>query len=306
VKYRKLGRTGLEVSELGLGTVELGQPWGIEVPGEYGCPQEADAIALLQRAYDLGVTFFDTARVYKKSEERIGKFLKGLGKDAARVHVATKVFMSRKQGPRAMCADMVGCLDRSLAALDVECIELVQLHSARLEDISDSTAWEVLDKARDQGKLKFIGATHSDAESAAAAVECGAYDTIQPTYNLAMFAAGAVIDRAGEKDVGVIVKTPLLKGAFSYKREHLGADMASTRKIAEEFRFLERSDQSLPQACIRYCLARAGTTTVIAGTQRARHLQENAEAVAGELLPEELARIEELQADLNFEGVEIP
>ncbi len=306
MKYRKLGRTGLEVSELGLGTVELGQDWGIEMPGEYGCPQEAEAIALLQRAHELGINFFDTARVYKKSEERIGKFLKALGKDACRVHLATKVFMNRKDGPKAMCEGMAGCLERSLAALDVECIELVQLHSASLEDITDSTAWEVLDKARDQGKLKYIGATHYDAGSAAAAVECGAYDTIQPTYNLAMFSAGPVIDMAAEKDVGVIVKTPLLKGAFSYKREHLGADMARTRETAEEFRFLQRSDQSLPQACIRYCLARAGTSTVIAGTQRVRHLEENADAVTGELLPEELARIEELQSNLDFEGVAIP
>jgi aryl-alcohol dehydrogenase-like predicted oxidoreductase len=306
VKYRKLGRTGLEVSALGLGTVELGQDWGIQVPGEYGEPSEEAAMALLARAVEVGVNFLDTARVYKKSEERIGKFLKTLGRDASRVYVATKVFMNKKEGPRAMREGMVGCLERSLKALDVECVDLIQLHSARLADITDSTAWEVLDKARDQGKLRFIGATHYDAEAATAAVESGAYDTIQPTYNPAMFWAGPVIDMAAEKEVGVIVKTPLLKGAFSYKREHLEADMAGTGKVVEEFRFLERSDQTLPQACIRFCLARPGTTTVIAGTQRVAHLEENVEAVEGELLPEELSRIEELQRELDFDGVEIP
>lgn len=306
MKYRRLGRTGLEVSELGLGTVELGQDWGIEVPGECGCPQEADAIALLHRAVDLGVNFFDTARVYGKSEERIGRFLKNLGPGNAKVHVATKVYMNKRQGLRAMRAEMVGCLERSLEVLDVECVDLVQLHSARIEDIADSTAWEVLDKARDQGKLRYIGATHYDAEAAAAAVECGAYDAIQPTYNPAIFWAGPVIDLAAEKDVGVIIKTPLLKGTFSYKREHLDGDRVGTREVVERFRFLERSDQTLPQACIRYCLARPGTSTVIAGTQRTRHLEENVEAVAGGLLPEELDRIEELQERLDFEGVEIP
>jgi aryl-alcohol dehydrogenase-like predicted oxidoreductase len=306
VKYRRLGRTGLEVSELGLGTVELGQDWGIAVPGEYGCPSEEDALALLHRARELGVNFIDTARVYKKSEERIGRFLKSLGKESRSVYVATKVFMNKKEGPRAMREGMAGCLERSLQALELECVDLVQLHSARLEDITDSTAWEVLDKARDQGKLRYIGATHYDAEAAAAAIESGAYDTVQPTYNPLMFQAGPAIDLAAEKDVGVIIKTPLLKGAFSYKREHLDADMARTAKVVEEFRFLERSDQTLPQACIRYCLARPGTSTVIAGTQRPGHLEENAEAVAGELLPEELEKIEELQTSLDFTGVEIP
>ena len=305
MKYRKLGRTGLEISELGLGTVELGQDWGIEVPGEFGCPSEEDALGLLRRAVELGVNFLDTARVYKKSEERIGRFLKELGGGPA-VHVATKVFMNKKEGPRAMREGMAGCLERSLKALDVECVDLVQLHSARVGDITDSTAWEVLDRARDQGKLRFIGATHYDAEAARAAVDSGAYDTIQPTFNPLMHWAAPVIDAALEKSVGVIVKTPLLKGAFSYKREHLEGDMGRTRDLVEEFRFLERSDQTLPQACIRYCLAWEGVSTVIAGTQRIRHLEENAEAVEGELFPEELAGIKDLQARLDLEGAEIP
>lgn len=306
MKFRKLGRTGLSVSELGLGTVELGQDWGIEVPGEYGCPAEEDALALLARAVELGINFLDTARVYKKSEERIGKFLASLGKDAENIYVASKVYLHKKEGLAKLREEMNGCLERSLRALDRETIDLVQLHSAGIEDINDSTAWEVLEAARTAGKLRFIGATFSDAEAAAAAVESGAYDTIQPTYNPAMPAAGPVIDLAAEKDVGVIIKTPLLKGAFSYKREHLDADMAATRRAAEQFAFLERSDQSLPQACIRYCLARPGTSTVIAGTQRIKHLEENAEAVEGALEPEELARIEELQSSGAVEGAEIP
>jgi aryl-alcohol dehydrogenase-like predicted oxidoreductase len=188
----------------------------------------------------------------------------------------------------------------------VESVDLVQLHSARREDIVDSTAWEVLDKARGQGKLRFIGATFYDAGAARAAVECGAYDTIQPTYNPAMFAAAPVIDLAGEKGVGVIVKTPLLKGAFSARRAHLAAGLEPTRQAVEAFAFLQRGDQSLPQACIRYCLAKPGVSTVIAGTQRIGHLEENCEAVDGELDPGELARIEELQRGMDFSGVEIP
>ena len=307
MKYRTLGRTGLQVSELGLGTVELGQDWGIRVPGEYGEPEEAAALALLARAVELGINFLDTARVYKKSEERIGKFLKSLGPDASRVYVATKVGARVKEGgPRALREAMRGSLERSLEALDVETIDLVQIHSAKLETITDSTAWEVLDKARDEGKLRFIGASFSQVDAARAAVDCGAYDTIQPTYNMAMAQFAPVIDAAGEKNVGVIVKTPLLKGTFSYKREHLDADMAATRRSGNALAFLVRSDQSLPQAALRFCLARSAVSTIIAGTQRVKHLEENVEAVEGALEPAELEKIEELQKSGAFEGADIP
>jgi len=307
MKYRTLGRTGLSVSELGLGTVELGRDWGIQVPGEYGAPAEEDALRLLARAVALGVNFLDTARYYGKSEERLGRFLKGLGQDAAGVHVATKVPMNKKDGLAAMRKQMAADLDRSLQALGRAPLDLVQLHSARLEDIADSSAWEVLEAARQAGKLRFIGASFYDAPAARAAVESGAYDAIQPTYNLAMPGAGPVIDLAFQRKVGVIVKTPLGKGLFSYKRAHaLDEELAASRHAADALKFLERSDQTLPQAAVRYCLARPGVSTVIAGTQRVKHLEENAAAVEGGLDPEELSRIEELQKAGRFEGFEIP
>jgi len=307
MKYRILGRTGLSVSALGLGTVELGRDWGLQVPGEYGAPGEEETLRLLLRAVALGVNFLDTARYYGKSEERIGKFLKELGRDAAAVYLATKLPANKKAGLAAMRRGMTADLDSSLAALGREPLDLVQLHSASLEDIRDAEGWEVLAKARAAGKLRFIGASFYDVAAARAAVESGAYDTIQPTYNLAMPEAGAVIDLAFEKKVGVIVKTPLGKGLLSYKRAHAtGQALAASRRAADRLAFLERGDQTLPQAAIRWCLAKPGVSTVIAGTQRVRHLEENAEAVEGELLAEELARVGELQKAGAFEGFEIP
>ncbi len=306
MKYRTLGRTGLSVSALGLGTVELGRDWGIEVPGEYGLPGEEDALALLRRAVALGVNFLDTARYYGKSEERLGRFLASMGRDASAVYVATKVPMNKKEGLAAMRRGMSSDLEASLKALGREPLDLVQLHSAKLEDIRDAEAWEVLEKARLAGKLRFIGATFYDPAAVRAAVESGAYDTVQPTYNLGMPQAGEAIDLAEKAKVGVIVKTPLGKGLLSYKREHAGEDLAESRRAVDGLKFLERGDQTLPQAAIRYCLARPGVSTVIAGTQRIRHLEENADAVEGELFPEELARVEELQKSGTFEGFETP
>jgi len=306
MQYRTLGRTGLEVSALGLGTVELGQPWGIEVPGEFGMPSEDAALALLRRAIELGVNFLDTARVYKQSEPRIGAFLRELGPDASRVYVATKLPLARKKGPAAMREEMRAALGRSLAALGREPIDLVQIHSAKVEDVKAGDAWEELDRAREAGKVRFIGASFYDNEAARLALESGAYDAIQPTYNLAMPEAADVISLANEKGVGVIVKSPLNKGTFSYKREHLADSLAPTREAGDALAFLEREGQSFPQAALRYVLAHPGVSTAIAGTQRAAHLEENVRALEGALTGEELGRIAELQKSGAFEGVAIP
>ena len=77
MNYRRLGRTGLRVSEIGLGTVELGLDYGVPVAGEHLRPPEEHAARLLNRALDLGVNFIDTARAYGASEEIIGRALKG-------------------------------------------------------------------------------------------------------------------------------------------------------------------------------------------------------------------------------------
>ena len=77
MNYRRLGRTGLQVSEIGLGTVELALDYGVPVAGEHLRPPEEQAARLLNRALDLGVTFIDTARSYGASEEIIGRALKG-------------------------------------------------------------------------------------------------------------------------------------------------------------------------------------------------------------------------------------
>ncbi|HIQ05259.1 MAG TPA: hypothetical protein EYH31_06125 [Anaerolineae bacterium] len=77
MRYRPLGRTGLQVSEIGPGTVELGVEYGIPIPGLPRRPTEADAIRLVHRALDLGINFIDTARAYGESEAVLGKVLQG-------------------------------------------------------------------------------------------------------------------------------------------------------------------------------------------------------------------------------------
>ncbi|MCK5850008.1 MAG: aldo/keto reductase [Kiritimatiellae bacterium] len=306
MQYRTLGRTGLKVSSLGLGTVELGQDWGIEVPDEFGMPSEKSALALMRRAVELGINFFDTARYYGKSEERIGKFLASIGSDASNVYIATKVPAGGKGTTDEVKKHIEKVLDKCLQALGRETIDVVQLHSANLETITNGIGLEVLSKARDTGKIRFIGATFYDPEAARAAVESSDYDTIQPTYNLAMPQAREVIDLAHESNIGVIVKSPLNKGTFSYKRTHLSDTLKGTQVAGDALAFLECDGQTFPQAAIRYCLERPGVSTVIAGTQQIGHLEENALSVDRTLTDKEVTRIVELQNSGAFKNVDIP
>ena len=136
MRYRQLGRTGLQVSRLALGTVSLGAAYGIPVPGEFGRPAEADAIRILEYAVDSGINLFDTAPAYGDSEQLIGKALK----NRPDCCIATKIAIpldaaGRPLGGNALRHNVVESLEASLCALQRDCLDIVQVHNATIEVI---------------------------------------------------------------------------------------------------------------------------------------------------------------------------
>src|SRR5262249_36978880 len=129
VDYRILGRTGLRVSALALGTVELGMDYGIAMPGEYGRPAESEAIRLIHAALDAGITLIDTARAYGESEAVIGRALRGRREQAV---LATKVRTQREDGATPDGAElrriMEQALETSLHLLQTDYIDIWQVH----------------------------------------------------------------------------------------------------------------------------------------------------------------------------------
>jgi len=134
VRFRRLGRTDLRVSEISLGTVELGLDYGIAENGQPRRPQEAEAARLLHRGLDLGINFIDTARAYGESEAIIGKTLK---------HHRSEFILCSKVAPytgenlssAALKQKLSVSVDASLEALNTDRIDIMMIHSAPVEVI---------------------------------------------------------------------------------------------------------------------------------------------------------------------------
>ena len=298
MNYRTLGRTGLKVSEVGFGGISVGRAgWGVQGPGDRPEVDEVGAIRTIHRALDLGVNFFDTAPNYgdRESERVFGRALKG---HRDRCFVATKCghFFSAeknyvKDHTPALSAQSI---DESLKVMGIDVIDLIQIHSAPLEVVQRGDVLDALKRAQAAGKVRFIGVTTddvNDVEVCRTALQDGNYDTLQVTYNVLRrdLAVKGVLEEAARKGVGVIVKSSLGTGAFTYKYTSL----PEARK-AEQARIgrLEAlaGGGTVAQLALRYILSNPHVSTIIAGTRRVAHVEENAKTGDGKGLPGELVK----------------
>jgi aryl-alcohol dehydrogenase-like predicted oxidoreductase len=286
MRFRRLGRTGLQVSEIGFGSLEIGRDWGV-VPTDRGKPQEAESIQLLEAAITLGINFVDTAMAYVKSEERIGKAISSGRLRRESFYLATKAGERFDEATGSLYdysyAGITRSIMESLERLQVDRVEGLQLHTAPLEVVRMGDAIRALQDLRRAGQCDFVGASFSSEQACAEAIKSGDYDTIQITYNLLeRSAAERLLALAQEADLGVIVKLPLAKGMLSTKLELLSP--AEQAKVAP-YRFLEREGHTLSQAALRFVLSHPAVSTVLSGTRRVEHLRTNIAAADGQGLP---------------------
>lgn len=211
MKYRKLGRTGFDISEIGFGSWAIGADWG-DV-------QESDAIAALNRAIDMGVNFIDTADVYGdgRSEKIIAKVLKTRSE---RVYVATKA--GRRLDPHVASGytieNIEKFIDRSLQNLEVDALDLVQLHCPPTQVYYQPELFTGLDKLKQKGKIKHYGVSVEKVEEAIKAIEYPGVETVQIIFNMFRQRPNELFfPLARQKEVGIIVRVPLASGLLSGK-----------------------------------------------------------------------------------------
>ncbi len=274
---------------IGLGALEVGRPWGIRGDGDAGLPpSEADAIAFLNHVVDSGVNFIDTAAAYWASEERIGKALEGRRQE---VILATKwgEWCDESGSVYDYSPDaMWKFLEESLRRLRTDCIDVYQIHSAPLEVIRKGDAVAEMQKAREQGKVRFLGCSCGEAE-AMAAIECGAFDTIQVSYSLLdLSMEQRVLPAAASAGTGVIIKDGLAAGRLTQKVQRLGDEHADLKRRVQVFRDLAGAwGMSLPELALRFVRANPAVSTIIVGTRSRIHLAEDLRAAEGAPLSEE-------------------
>jgi aryl-alcohol dehydrogenase-like predicted oxidoreductase len=287
VKYRALGRTGLTVSALSLGTVSLGVDYGIEAPGDFGRPAEADAVRLLRSAVDRGITLVDTAPGYGDSERLIGVAVGG----DARVIIATKVNVTGAAS--GFGRTVIASIESSLKALKREVIDIVQIHNATSELIADGPMTEALLEAQRRGLARAIGASVYGEDAALAVIRAGPFSVLQVAFNaLDQRMARAVLPAADAAGVGVIIRSAFLKGALTPKAQFLPASLAPLREAAIRARdtLAGGAWDRLPDAAMRFCLSAPRVASVLTGARTIAELEAAVAAeIAGPLDPSALA-----------------
>ena len=308
MEHRTLGRTGREVSVVGLGTWQLGADWG-DV-------SEADALAVLEASAEAGVTFFDTADVYGdgRSEQLVGRFV--AAHPDAGFTVATKMGRRAEQVPASYVEqNFRQWLDRSRRNLGVDTIELVQLHCPPSEVIDDDATYDVLDRLVDDGVISAYGVSVETAAQALNAIARPHVASVQIILNaFRMKPLDEVLPAAASAGVGIIARVPLASGLLSgkydldttfaeddhrtYNRDGSAFDVGETFSgvdyetgvsAAQEFSALV-SDSGLDvtpaQAAIAWIVQQPGVSTVIPGARNVDQARSNAAAgLVGELPP---------------------
>lgn len=208
MEVTRLGRTDLTVTRTGFGALPLQR-----ISNE-------EAAAILKRAFDAGITFYDTARGYTDSEEKLGYALSG---------ARDKIVIATKSGATTR-ASLLADLETSLRNLRTDYVDILQLHNpAVLPDPEDAeSSYAGLIEAREKGMVRFIGITQHSQERAYAAVDSGLYDTLQyPLCYLSSEEDLALIGKCRERDMGVIAMKPLSGGlltdarpAFAFLRQY--------------------------------------------------------------------------------------
>jgi aryl-alcohol dehydrogenase-like predicted oxidoreductase len=272
--YRPLGRTGLMVSAISVGTVSLGLDYGITAPDEYGRPAAADAVRLLHEAAAAGVNLFDTAPSYGDSENLLGEALHS----SPQCYIATKVAVPQQPDGEPLRGVAVRrvieqSLHQSLRSLRRDTLDIVQIHNATVAVLEQGDVAEVLLDAQRRGLVRFLGASIYGEAAALAAIRVGCIDVLQVAYNvLDQRMAARVFPAAAAAGVAILVRSALLKGALTGKAQWLPPELAPLRRAAERARAWAKKWDSLPLHAVRFCMSAPEVASVLVGTRTLHEL----------------------------------
>ncbi|MGL1886084.1 MAG: aldo/keto reductase [Reichenbachiella sp.] len=212
MNFRKLGKTGFDISEVSLGTWQVGGEWGSGFDHRL-------ASNILSEAIDRGVNFIDTADVYENGESEIavGRAVKNADK---RIYVATKCGRNINPHVNEGYTPQVlrSYVEDSLRRMDLECIDLIQLHCPPNQVFYRSEIFEEFDKLKQEGKILNLGVSVEKVEEGIKALEFENVTTVQLIYNMfRQRPQDKFFELAKAKDVGVIVRVPLASGLLTGK-----------------------------------------------------------------------------------------
>ncbi len=267
IRKRKLGRTGFDVAEVGLGGIPM-----MRVDFD-------KAAAIVNRALDRGVNYLDNARAYDDSEAKFGQVMKDRRDEC---FLATKTHNHDRGGA-------LQCLKESLEALQTDYLDLWQVH-----DVSTHERWETVmgpdgalkaaRQAQSEGRARFVGLSGHNIDILQKAVDSGEFDVVLCVYNLGVFDTADVIKAARARDIGVAIMKPLSGGIFF---KHLKAE--------------EAERQITPEIAWRFVLSNPDISVALSGAQELRDIDQAVDASErfAPLSPEEARSYQELAVSLG-------
>jgi aryl-alcohol dehydrogenase-like predicted oxidoreductase len=319
MRYRKLGRTGIEVSEIGYGA------WGIGGKQWLGGGDD-ESLAALRLAIDLGVNLIDTALAYGDghSEQLVGQVVRSADR---KIYVATKVPPKNRVWPASASTPIgdvfpydyiLACAEESLRNLGLETIDLLQLHVWNDAWVNRDEWKRALEDLKRSGKVQWVGlsATEHDPDSALAAMSTGLIDAVQVIYNIFDQTPEArMFPLAMERNIGILARVPLdegaLSGHFTESTTFPPGDFRDwyfrgnrKKDVVQHVDALRRDlgdGASIPDTALRFCLSHPAVSTVIPGMRTRRHVESNtAVSEAGVLPSDTLAILKRHAWDRNY------
>src|ERR1700675_691655 len=295
--YIQLGTTDLRVSRLGVGTAAFGlDRYGITAPGE-GSVGRAEGIANIHRAVEGGVNFFDTAPAYGRSEELLGEALAD-HKDclvATKVPIPENILDNKDEISQSELTQRVNkSLDESLRRLRREVLDVVQIHNATVRVLQQGNMVSCLERAREAGKLRYIGASVYGEEAALATIGIGKIQILQIALSLLdQRMREKVIPEARTAGLGVLSRSALLKGALTKRAQWLPPGLLALSRASERaVGGLGGGWKSLPRMALPFCLSMEGVHCVLSGVRNAAEIDDCLAACApGPVAPALLTRI---------------
>jgi aryl-alcohol dehydrogenase-like predicted oxidoreductase len=320
MQYRKLGRTGLEISDVGYGA------WGIGGRQWQGGTDD-ESIRALHRAFELGLNFIDTALAYGEghSERLVAQVLKTA---PHRIFVATKIPPKNRLWPARPGTKIkdvfprgyiVECTGESLRNLGVETIDLQQLHVWNPEWLEHDDWKRGLEDIKKSGKVRFLGISINDhqPDSAIEIIKTGLIDTVQVIYNIFdQTPEQNLFALTQESNIGVIARVPFDEGSLTgtiteetnfgndefrahyFRGDHKKQVVGHINKLKKD---LEGEEGTLPEIALRFCLSHSAVSTVIPGMRKVRNVEANCAASDKGPLPEAmLNKLRRHAWDKNF------
>lgn len=287
MRYRYLGSTGIKVSQIAFGGVEIGMPYGLNLSQATHLVQRKEAIQLLHKSLDSGINFYDTARLYGDSEEIMGEAFFGKRDE---VVLATKCRHFRLPDGtlprRSELRDVVyQSLYESLNKLKTDYIDIYMLHHADLEILEIDELYEIFDDLIAEGLIRVPGLSVYNPEETKLALEKGFWKVIQAPFNLLNQQHGTYFSLAKENGVGIVVRSVLMRGLLTDKSFHLHPALKPVQDHIHLYKELFDSEvDSLPDLAMRFAGSLSAISAVLIGIDKQEFLNQAIQSFKGKQL----------------------